>query len=272
MVLRWIDRIVISAVIGVTFGMITAEFGVRMLGLEEAAHVLMAVSVAFWFLAAYLPLTFRSSGARARLSEHILQCLRTVWSLPWRAVAERKLMLAWLLLSVVLLMSAGWLWRLSDRVCHVLRFPIGARIVVSAESERYGLVLIAWTPEPGVDVNAERRRWGLTYGYSTQRAGISVGPGFEIEWNVRGFAPIRYSAAHIPYRKLVIALALLAVYPACRLTHHVVTRYRKRPHGLCLSCGYDLTGNISGVCPECGQPVTRSEEARTEGHGSGENV
>jgi hypothetical protein len=26
--------------------------------------------------------------------------------------------------------------------------------------------------------------------------------------------------------------------------------------GTCLSCGYNLTGNISGVCPECGTPTT----------------
>jgi len=27
------------------------------------------------------------------------------------------------------------------------------------------------------------------------------------------------------------------------------------PSGHCLECGYDLTGNVSGVCPECGKPV-----------------
>ncbi len=27
-----------------------------------------------------------------------------------------------------------------------------------------------------------------------------------------------------------------------------------RPNGGCLKCGYNLTGNISGVCPECGCP------------------
>ncbi|GMU22180.1 MAG: hypothetical protein AMXMBFR13_22680 [Phycisphaerae bacterium] len=27
------------------------------------------------------------------------------------------------------------------------------------------------------------------------------------------------------------------------------------PPGCCSQCGYDLTGNVSGVCPECGQPV-----------------
>lgn len=34
------------------------------------------------------------------------------------------------------------------------------------------------------------------------------------------------------------------------------TRLRERlRNGHCVSCGYDLTGNISGVCPECGEPV-----------------
>ena len=26
----------------------------------------------------------------------------------------------------------------------------------------------------------------------------------------------------------------------------------RRSAGLCVRCGYDLTGNVSGVCPECG--------------------
>ncbi len=30
---------------------------------------------------------------------------------------------------------------------------------------------------------------------------------------------------------------------------------RKMPGPECPSCGYDLTGNVSGVCPECGTPI-----------------
>jgi hypothetical protein len=30
---------------------------------------------------------------------------------------------------------------------------------------------------------------------------------------------------------------------------------RKQRKGSCRSCGYDLTGNMSGVCPECGTPI-----------------
>lgn len=38
----------------------------------------------------------------------------------------------------------------------------------------------------------------------------------------------------------------------------LVTRRRKRrrrKRGLCVKCGYDLRGNESGVCPECGEKV-----------------
>ena len=31
---------------------------------------------------------------------------------------------------------------------------------------------------------------------------------------------------------------------------------RRRKLGLCVRCSYDLRGNESGVCPECGEPVT----------------
>ena len=30
---------------------------------------------------------------------------------------------------------------------------------------------------------------------------------------------------------------------------------RRRTPGHCQKCGYDLTGNVSGVCPECGRRV-----------------
>lgn len=36
---------------------------------------------------------------------------------------------------------------------------------------------------------------------------------------------------------------------------------RPRPEHRCRSCGYDLTGNESGVCPECGQRVEPSSNA-----------
>jgi hypothetical protein len=32
-------------------------------------------------------------------------------------------------------------------------------------------------------------------------------------------------------------------------------RDRPYPVGRCRNCGYDLTGNVSGVCPECGERI-----------------
>ena len=43
---------------------------------------------------------------------------------------------------------------------------------------------------------------------------------------------------------------LLTAIPTAWLWHR--DRRRVRP-GCCLRCGYDLTGNLSGVCPECGE-------------------
>lgn len=34
----------------------------------------------------------------------------------------------------------------------------------------------------------------------------------------------------------------------------------RKTEGLCGRCGYDLTGNVSGVCPECGHPATMKME------------
>jgi len=49
------------------------------------------------------------------------------------------------------------------------------------------------------------------------------------------------------------------VLPAIAATIIValVTYRRKKPPpiGVCPTCGYNLTGNVSGICPECGTPV-----------------
>ncbi len=36
---------------------------------------------------------------------------------------------------------------------------------------------------------------------------------------------------------------------------------RRIPSGYCKKCGYDLTGNVSGVCPECGEMVPPQQSA-----------
>jgi hypothetical protein len=43
-----------------------------------------------------------------------------------------------------------------------------------------------------------------------------------------------------------------AALPALSLIRAPLRRARRRRRGLCVTCAYDLTGNTSGTCPECG--------------------
>ncbi len=44
-------------------------------------------------------------------------------------------------------------------------------------------------------------------------------------------------------------------------------RRRRREAAACRSCGYDLTGNVSGTCPECGAAVPEDLVRRGDGAG-----
>ncbi len=57
-----------------------------------------------------------------------------------------------------------------------------------------------------------------------------------------------YVAVHMP---LWIPFAATAL-PACLLWRLDRRRY---PKGHCRKCGYNLTGNVSGRCPECGEAI-----------------
>ena len=52
---------------------------------------------------------------------------------------------------------------------------------------------------------------------------------------------------------------LFAIYPSFTVIRHGIVVRDRRRRGLCVRCAYDLTGNESGVCPECGASV---EQAR----------
>ena len=63
------------------------------------------------------------------------------------------------------------------------------------------------------------------------------------------------------YRRVDVSLHLFGVvcllgpYPLCVLVRGPIRRGIRRRRGCCAWCGYDLTGNVSGVCPECGMRI-----------------
>ena len=84
------------------------------------------------------------------------------------------------------------------------------------------------------------------------------GEPFELEtdspWPVSGFAYSRQPpAANQPgYVRLTLPLWVPAGLTAAMPCWWLIRRPWRRLPGLCTRCGYNLTGNVSGVCPECG--------------------
>ena len=93
-------------------------------------------------------------------------------------------------------------------------------------------------PEPG-------HRFGLSVGRAIPQAG--VGLRWPEVWDED------WSVVLVP---LWIPFGIFAVPTA-----YLFWRDRRPLPGYCLKCGYDLTANISGVCPECGEPVGSPDQA-----------
>jgi hypothetical protein len=66
----------------------------------------------------------------------------------------------------------------------------------------------------------------------------------------------RWGALSTPTLVILMLFSLLVPYLCARFLHSKlrwrILRTDDAPH--CQSCGYNLTGNVSGVCPECGEP------------------
>lgn len=74
-----------------------------------------------------------------------------------------------------------------------------------------------------------------------QTRGISAFPDFNVH------------EAAAPAWFLALLTALLPSWRAIRHWRNI----RQKNSGRCRRCGYDLTANISGVCPECGTPISQ---------------
>jgi hypothetical protein len=168
-------------------------------------------------------------------------------------------------LSLVLLVATAALWVRSYFHSSALCRPFSIYFV---EAYRGFIVLSEGETYPAMREFDGRRDQGWTYSSSSNSWPASD------EWkrstNKGGFGtiPRRYSSdpRHSYFRVCLISSLIVPFY-AVAVTFAVlpsfwgwrwVIRRRRRPAGCCRRCSYDLTGNISGVCPECGSTTANA--------------
>ncbi len=94
--------------------------------------------------------------------------------------------------------------------------------------------------------------------------------GFVIVFVIAGFVvPLVISLIGLHAPILVPLVILFAIPIAFYVFRHVFSYFRWKwvlelgPS--CLNCDYDLTGNVSGVCPECGTPIANTVDSVESG-------
>lgn len=129
-----------------------------------------------------------------------------------------------------------------------------------AKAERGTLDLsYTWIEDPGGN-NSTNQKWTLNLGgvkFTQNSISINFGwfsqslPKWVTEEAVRRGKPFNLRTYSLSLPLWAIAL-VFGAYPTISVAWRATRRYRRRQRGLCLHCGYDLTGNESGICPECG--------------------
>lgn len=112
-----------------------------------------------------------------------------------------------------------------------------------------GIILITYAKYlEGSRLPRQRQRWR--------------GPGWlfvsTVGWNEPMGRPFRGLTLVVSWTIPVAMSALLATYPTIAVIRGPLRRRRqtlRRRKGLCVTCGYDLTGNVTGICSECGRTI-----------------
>ena len=82
----------------------------------------------------------------------------------------------------------------------------------------------------------------------------------QLKYVIARLAPQSLTPHHV-WRPFIADGVLVMPLWICLVITAVPTGYlwwrdrRRIPPGHCRKCGYNLTGNVSGVCPECGEKV-----------------
>ena len=144
------------------------------------------------------------------------------------------------------LILAAWLFSVplfTSKVFHVRHmYPSGSHALVDGSLE-----WVHFDPSNYISSSAWFVNWGDCMGWLAERIPFGVG------------LPRAHSKGRGAF-EVVIPLwvpFLIAAVPTCMLWYR---DRRRAPLGECKRCGYNLLGNVSGICPECGTPVQQRAE------------
>jgi len=194
--------------------------------------------------------------------------VRTMWRGAGETLAVLRLV-RWRVGAIacfVLALLTGFLWLRSFWWIDSLYVPVRGTRYVTIRS-CHGVITVGWDTDSERSGN-ERVQWDartvelrLTqmrtfFPQPNRKMGDNafLNPGGAFDWTT-GSVTIRgrtfgSTSASFPHW---VPVALFSMAPAVSVAE-AYRRYRRRCRGLCWECGYDLTGNESGVCPECGTP------------------
>ena len=150
----------------------------------------------------------------------------------------------------------------------------------------YGSCLLGANPPQLVAVSIQNRNVALSCGLRAYTTDAQVPEGVHRYWHGFGYSywphvmrdeedkPVCLERLHEIEFPLWALFAALSAYPCVALVRSRLSAWRfrlsasldsrrARKEAQCVQCGYNLTGNTSGVCPECGEPTIR-QEAKAE--------
>lgn len=112
---------------------------------------------------------------------------------------------------------------------------------------RYGIVKM----EINGRASSRRERNVLT-SEDTQALGLGTN-GWTHNWTTLVFTQDQSTRTQLfVWISLWLPILLFSIYPSIAFIRGPLRRHSRRKRNQCIDCGYNLTGNVSGVCPECG--------------------